>query len=294
MKKKKVLISSLTIIIIVLGTGLGILLSLTASTGATSANELNLKTSDFIYVGDLVWEDLDMDGIQDAGEPGISGIIVNLLDESAVLVASALTDGSGHYFIMLSPAAGNYYLEFVLPEGYAFSPKDQGMDDALDSDADTISGLTDLISVGTGIKDINYDAGMYIDTPPPPPPPPPPPYEGHTPGYWKRHTDEWVGYEPSQILDEVFDFPPELAVLADDTLLDALKYGGGKGIVGKAKNLLRAAVAAVISAAHHDINYPLSLADIISAVNAALASLDPVVMGDLAQELDDYNNLGVS
>jgi hypothetical protein len=291
MKKNTVLISSLTIVIILLGTGLGILFSLTASTSASSANDLNLRTSNFLYVGNLVWEDLDMDGIQDAGEPGISGIIVNLLDESAVLVASALTDGSGHYFIMLSPAVGNYYLEFVLPGGYVFSPKDQGLNDALDSDADPTTGRTDLICVGTGIKDINYDAGMYTDAPPPPPPPP---YEGHTPGYWKRHTDEWVDYVPTQILDDVFDFPPELAALASDTLMDALKYGGGKGIIGKAKNLLRAAVAAVISAAHPDINYSLLLADIISAVNAALASLDPVAMGDLAGDLDDYNNLGVS
>ncbi len=237
-------------------------------------------------IGDLVWYDLDVDGIQDEGEAGVAGVTVHLYDGIGTPLASMVTDGNGNYlFTDLIP--GDYQVGFVLPEGYLFSPQDQGTDDAIDSDADLLTGLAAVTNLAAGEVDLTWDAGIYEE--------PTGEFEGHTPGYWKRHTDEWVGYSPGQILDDVFDFPPgELESLAVDTLLTALKYGGGKGIIGKAKNLLRAAVAAVISTAHPEINYPLSLAEVIDAVNVALASLDPVVIGDLQKELDKYNNLGVS
>jgi len=35
-------------------------------------------------------------------------------------------------------------------------------------------------------------------------------YGGCTPGYWKNHLDDWVNYEPSDLLVTVFNIPPSM------------------------------------------------------------------------------------
>jgi hypothetical protein len=78
----------------------------------------------------------------------------------------------------------------------------------------------------------------------------------------------------------------------DDTLLDALNYKGGSGLKGAARNLLRAAVAALLNAASPNVDYPRTTAEVIADVNAALASNSRSTMLSLAEELDRDNNLG--
>jgi hypothetical protein len=80
--------------------------------------------------------------------------------------------------------------------------------------------------------------------------------------------------------------------LDDDTLLMALQYGGGPGELGAARILLRAAVAALLNAAHDNVNYPRTVVEVITAVNAALDSCDRSTMLSLATKLDTDNNLG--
>lgn len=48
-------------------------------------------------LGDYVWADADFDGVQDAGEVGIPGVVVYLVDPSGVIVASTTTDADGLY-----------------------------------------------------------------------------------------------------------------------------------------------------------------------------------------------------
>ncbi|MBK6823827.1 MAG: hypothetical protein IPG87_12875 [Saprospiraceae bacterium] len=48
-------------------------------------------------IGDFVWEDVDADGIQDAHERGIAGIKFYLLNTSAVLLDSVVSDLNGRY-----------------------------------------------------------------------------------------------------------------------------------------------------------------------------------------------------
>lgn len=119
----------------------------------------------------------------------------------------------------------------------------------------------------------------------------PPGFEGCTPGFWKNHTSAWVGYTPGQTLESVFDLPDSLG-LDNKTLLEALNFGGGSGVKGAAQNLLRAAVAALLNAAHPDINYPMTAAEVIAQVNAALASNNRATMLGLATTLDTQNNAG--
>jgi hypothetical protein len=76
------------------------------------------------------------------------------------------------------------------------------------------------------------------------------------------------------------------------TLLQAMSFKGGSTTTGAAQILLRAAVPALLNAAHPDVDYPLTTAQIISQVNAALASNDRSTILALAATLDRYNNRG--
>jgi uncharacterized repeat protein (TIGR01451 family) len=116
-------------------------------------------------VGNRVWIDSDEDGIQDQGEAGISGVTVNLYSTGPVLVGTTTTDASGIYeFSAIQP--GDYYLTFVLPSGYSFSPLNQGGDDTLDSDVNTVTGQTTSFKVEPGVSYPDWDAGIYPEIPP--------------------------------------------------------------------------------------------------------------------------------
>ena len=120
--------------------------------------------------------------------------------------------------------------------------------------------------------------------------------EGCTPGFWKNNPGAWEEYSPNQTLGSVFVIPAEFSELADDTLLEALSYGGGSSDIDKARTLLRQAVAAVLNAAHEGIGYPYrrdaAPLMIISSVNAALASGNTTTMENLKDTLAEANELG--
>ena len=74
----------------------------------------------YASIGDFVWEDLDADGIQDAGEPGIENVTVELKDTDGNVLATTTTDAAGNYlFADLDP--GEYKVEFELPGGFKFT-----------------------------------------------------------------------------------------------------------------------------------------------------------------------------
>jgi hypothetical protein len=119
------------------------------------------------------------------------------------------------------------------------------------------------------------------------------PQAGCSHGFWKNHVNHWVGYSPNQTLGSVFDFTGvNPNTLQNRTLMQALNFGGGPGVQGAQQILLRNAVAALLNAAHPGVNYPLTTAQVIAMVNAALQSNDRNTMLALEAQLDMYNNLG--
>jgi hypothetical protein len=112
-------------------------------------------------LGDKVWYDTDQDGVQDAGETGVSGVQVELHTGAGCANPTgitATTDSNGNY-LLPDIVAGDYSLQFSnLPAGYSYSPANQGGDDTLDSDADA-SGCIDNIALTQ--DDLNEDVGVF-------------------------------------------------------------------------------------------------------------------------------------
>ncbi|MEM7531343.1 MAG: SdrD B-like domain-containing protein, partial [Chloroflexota bacterium] len=111
-------------------------------------------------LGDKVWEDLDGDGVQDAGEPGVPDITVQLLTPSGTVLETTTTDGDGMYlFDGLVP--DDYKVRFVLPSDYdEFTDQDAGIDETADSDADPTDGETGIITLGLSEVNLDVDAGI--------------------------------------------------------------------------------------------------------------------------------------
>jgi len=138
--------------------------------GTNSGNTFTADGCGFIYnqpagdIGDQVWNDLNRNGIQDAGEPGLPNVTVAIYTAGGTLAGSTVTDSDGRYlFSDLLP--GDYYLQFTAPAGYALSAVDQGGDDGLDSDADPATGRTAATTLTSGEIDLGWDAGLYILVP---------------------------------------------------------------------------------------------------------------------------------
>ena len=59
-------------------------------------------------IGDLVWSDADRDGIQDPGEPGIGGVLLELLDESGNPLGPTATTTAAGWYLFAGLSAGTY------------------------------------------------------------------------------------------------------------------------------------------------------------------------------------------
>ena len=72
-----------------------------------------------IEIGNRVWNDTDNDGIQDAGETPISGVMVQLLDSGGTVMETATTDANGNYSFSsgsgTSSTSARYGITALLP-----------------------------------------------------------------------------------------------------------------------------------------------------------------------------------
>jgi PKD repeat protein len=135
-----------------------------APDGEVEDYQVEISTQDIpAGVSDFVWNDLNRNGIQDPGEPGIANVWVDIHDQSNTPWMGTSTDAFGNYYIPNLPA-GNYYLDFYSSPGtiYTFSPMHQGSDPTKDSDANS-SGRTNLFTLVGGLWNKDIDAGMYLE-----------------------------------------------------------------------------------------------------------------------------------
>jgi predicted secreted protein len=112
-------------------------------------------------IGDFVWNDVNANGIQNAGEPGLPNITVKLFRSDDLLYAQTTTSATGAYkFSQVEP--GFYYLAF---SGTTLEPTfpNQGGNDNLDSDLTGLkgAGTTAEFEVIAGVENLTLDAGFY-------------------------------------------------------------------------------------------------------------------------------------
>jgi protocatechuate 3,4-dioxygenase beta subunit len=136
--------------------------TLTTATPNVTYVDAGMYISQPSRIGDFIWNDLDKDGVQDAGEPGIAGVVVTLYDNSGNPVRTTITDNNGHYEFNDVPA-GTYTLGITPPPGYQASPKD-ATGDAADSDFNPATFRTDPFVVSAGV-DITRDGGLNVTDP---------------------------------------------------------------------------------------------------------------------------------
>ncbi len=133
------------------------------------------NTADFGFykvggtLGDRVWEDADADGIQDAGESGITDANVTLTityPNGDTAIVKTVTDANGDYHfynLMLdenfnSGTLPTYELTVSVSSTYEASPIEEGSDKEVDSSDPTGTSVT----VVRGAEDESYDFGFYV------------------------------------------------------------------------------------------------------------------------------------
>ncbi|HMO52706.1 MAG TPA: C25 family cysteine peptidase [Kiritimatiellia bacterium] len=114
----------------------------------------------YASVGDFVWLDLNVNGIQNIGEPGYPNIRLTLFDTNNVVIGVTTSAASGFYsFTNLFP--GDYYIRVSIPIGSGLSPQFQGGDPARDSDFNPANARTPIFTLVPGQNNTNVDAGFY-------------------------------------------------------------------------------------------------------------------------------------
>lgn len=123
----------------------------------------------FASLGNYVWEDLNANGIQDDGAAsGIGGVTVTLVGGGADELINGIgdststtsTNGSGFYqFTGLTPGV-QYQVTFAKPAAYISFTKADAAGDALDSDADVITGKAPIVVLASGEYNDTVDAGL--------------------------------------------------------------------------------------------------------------------------------------
>jgi serine-aspartate repeat-containing protein C/D/E len=109
-------------------------------------------------LGDTVWEDSNGNGVQDAGESGIGGVTVQLKDSNGNVVQTTSTGADGKY--SFTADLGSYSVSVTAPKDYVFSARDEGGDDANDSDFDA-AGQSNGVTLNAGDVNNTVDAGLY-------------------------------------------------------------------------------------------------------------------------------------
>ncbi len=110
-------------------------------------------------LGDIAWLDTNANGLQDAGEKGLSDVNITLVDAQGKEVRHTVSDANGHYLFQSLPE-GSYRVKVALPSGYHLSDKDRG-DDAKDSDIDPKSALSQAVALASNTKVHTLDIGLY-------------------------------------------------------------------------------------------------------------------------------------
>jgi hypothetical protein len=118
--------------------------------------------------------------------------------------------------------------------------------------------------------------------------------QGCSHGYWKNHPGSWpaTGYSTNQTVSSVFSQASLYPSIGPVSLMNSLSFQGGSDVNGAAQNMIKQATGSLLNSAHAGIDFPWQTAQLISDVNAALASKNINTLLSLATALEHDNTLG--
>jgi len=154
-----------------------------ASVAATPASAQGMCPS--AGVCGIVWDDLNGNGIQDAGEPGIEGASVSLYEGNNTTPIGTVDTGSNGVYYFEVPD-GTYTVRVFTGggvQGKQPSPANVGSNDTMDSDG-VLEGMYIAATVTlVGDENSDTDFGFHTSVASNP--------GTGTPGYWKNHPEAW-------------------------------------------------------------------------------------------------------
>ncbi|MGB3736726.1 MAG: SdrD B-like domain-containing protein, partial [Ilumatobacter sp.] len=138
-------------------------------TTTTNAVDVSVQSDDVVDDVDLgftqpgtisgeIFTDSNGDGLQ-TGEPGVDGVIVELLDSAGNVVDTVPTVGGVYTFTGVVP--GDYTVRPSVPVGSLLTVPNAGTDDSIDSDVDPATGESSIITMTSGTDISDIDAGVY-------------------------------------------------------------------------------------------------------------------------------------
>lgn len=110
----------------------------------------------------LVWDDINANGVRENNETNLSGVSVSLRDENDSELSTTTSTETGYQFGDL--CAGAYRIAISPVGNQNVSPQDAGTDDTVDSEFDTTTAQTILLSVAESQAVLNVDAGLFDPT----------------------------------------------------------------------------------------------------------------------------------
>jgi hypothetical protein len=118
---------------------------------------------------------------------------------------------------------------------------------------------------------------------------------GCTEAFWRDSPAAvWgpTGTKPGERVVDLFTEARTYNLLGTSTLQAALRFQREGGLLGAAKAVVRAGVAAYLNAGHPKLEYPLTRTQVITQVDTALRSVDPETMFAVARGLEEHNGVG--
>lgn len=122
------------------------------SLGSESYTKVKVDSIRCACIGNFVWNDINNNGLQDIGEPGVNGALLTLYNDSTneiVDVPHTSTDSSiGYpgYYLFCNIPAGKYYITISPPINYQVAPYVTSPD-AINNDADPALQRTKTFTV---------------------------------------------------------------------------------------------------------------------------------------------------
>ena len=133
--------------------------------GSNNNGTIDFGFNQYVTIGDFVWVDTNGNGVQDAGEPGISGVTLTLAGTSAggaSITSHTTTDANGHYSFSEPP--GTYTVTVDSSNstnalaGYSLTASGQG---TTSTDSNPNPSGTTPVALNSGTSDSTIDFGYY-------------------------------------------------------------------------------------------------------------------------------------